>query len=180
MPQRRAFTEHPTPAKAYELGVIFATILRHVYTHPEFHYLEPPTADVAKMDLDHTPRGLFFTADFIQNTYMSNIIPFLPPDATRKCKELANAWAYADPTYQWEWVWDAEAGVMKDTDGNIVEFPRLPAVEVHDHAGDLATRNFFIKKLLLENGTDPQAKILMGGHAIDFGEDTKAEVQKLE
>ncbi|KAI1354261.1 hypothetical protein F5Y01DRAFT_26794 [Xylaria sp. FL0043] len=176
----RTLSQHPTPAQAYELGVTYSTILRHVFTHPEFKYLEPPTAIISKIDHHRTPKGLFFTAEFLQNTYINNVLPFLPQGATRKCKELANPWAYADPEYQWEWTWDAEAGAMKDTNGNVIEFPRLPASQVKAHATDLGTRNFFAQKLLLENETDPKAAMLLGGRTIDFGEDARAAVRKLD
>ncbi|RWA04810.1 hypothetical protein EKO27_g10298 [Xylaria grammica] len=180
MPMPRSLSEHPTPAQAYELGVVYAAILRHVFTHPEFHYLEPPTAAISKIDHERTPRGLFFTADFIQNTYIKNVLPFLPAGATRKCKELGNAWAYADATYQWEWTWDAEAGAMKDANGNVVEFPRLSASQLTDNITDLTTRNFFAKKLILENETDLKAKIMLGNRTIDFGEDARAAARKLD
>ncbi|TGJ87104.1 hypothetical protein E0Z10_g1704 [Xylaria hypoxylon] len=179
MPMPTALSEHPTPAQAYELGVIYSAILRHVFTHPEFRYQEPPTADISKIDLERTPKGLFFTADFLQNTYIKNVLHFLPQGATRKCKELANPWAYADSGYQWEWTWDAEASAMKDTNGNVIEFPRLSTSQVKDNAADLVTRNFFAKKLLLENGTDFKIGRMIGG-PIDFGEDARAAVRKLD
>ncbi|KAI8945375.1 hypothetical protein F4801DRAFT_134126 [Xylaria longipes] len=180
MPMPRTLSQHPTPAQAYEQGVTYATILRHIYSHPEFHYQEPPTALVSKVDLERTPKGLFFTADFIQNTYVNYVIPFLPQGASRKCKELGNPWAFADPNYQWEWTWDAEAGAMKDANGNVVEFPRLPTSRVKEIATDMATRGFLAKKLVLENETDPKAQILLGGRTVDFGADTRAAVEKLD
>ncbi|KAI3341454.1 hypothetical protein F4824DRAFT_448936 [Ustulina deusta] len=180
MPMPKTLSQHPTPAQAYELGVIYSAILRHVFTHPEFYYEEPPTAVISKIDHDRTPRGLFFTADFIQNTYVNNVLPFLPQGATRKCKELANPWAHADPNYQWEWTWDAEAGAMKDANGTVIEFPRLSASQVTEHATDLGTRNFFAKKLVWENETDLKAKMMLGGRTIDFGEDARAAVAKLD
>ncbi|KAI3323730.1 hypothetical protein HD806DRAFT_72258 [Xylariaceae sp. AK1471] len=180
MSMPKMLAEHPTPAQVYELGVIYATILRHVFTHPEFHYQEPPTAVISKPDLERTPKGLFFTADFLQNTYINNVLPYLPQGATRKCKELANPWAYADASYQWEWTWDAEAGAMKDRNGNVVEFPRLSKSQVEGNAVDLGTRNFFAKKLISENGSDDKAKALLGGRTIDFGEGARAAVEKLD
>jgi hypothetical protein len=181
MPMPRILAEHPTPAQAYELGVIYATILRHVYTHPEFHYQEPPTAAIAKQDLERTPKGLFFVADFLQNTYINNALPYLPQGATRKCKELANPWAYADPSYRWEWAWDAEAGALKDiASGTVIEFPRLSESHVMGNAVDLGTRNFFAKKLILENESDGKVKAMLGGRIIDFGDEARAAVAKLD
>ncbi|KAI0973024.1 hypothetical protein F4678DRAFT_35395 [Xylaria arbuscula] len=179
MPMPRILSQHPTPAQAYELGTIYSAILRHVFTHPEFYYLEPPTAIIYKIDHERTPIGLYFTADFLQRTYVKNVLPFLPQGASRKCKELANPWAYADPNYQWEWTWDAEAGAMRNSSGAVIEFPRLSSTTVKEHATDIGTRNFFAKKLLLENETDPKAKILLGNRNIDFGEDARAAVAKL-
>ncbi|KAI0451484.1 hypothetical protein F5B21DRAFT_379164 [Xylaria acuta] len=180
MPMPRTLSEHPTPTQAYEQGVTYATLLRHIYNHPEFHYQEPPTALVSKVDLERTPKGLFFTADFIQNTYVNYVIPYLPQGASRKCKELGNPWAFADPNFQWEWTWDAEAGAMKDASGNVIEFPRLPASRVKEIAADMATRNFFAKKLVLENETDAKAQMLLGGRTVDFGADAKAAAEKLD
>ncbi|KAI1427943.1 hypothetical protein F5Y12DRAFT_734360 [Xylaria sp. FL1777] len=180
MPMPRMASEHPTPAQAYELAVIYSTILRHVFTHPDFHYLEPPTATSSKIDHGRTPRGLFFTADFLQNTYTKNVLPFLPQNATLKCKGLANPWAYADVNYQWEWAWDAGASAMKDTNGTVIEFPKLPSSQCTEYMTDLMGRNFFAKKLVLENGTDLKARMLIGGQTIDFGEDARAAVRKLE
>ncbi|KAJ2994198.1 hypothetical protein NUW58_g1624 [Xylaria curta] len=172
-------SQHPTSAQAYELGVTYATILRHVYSHPDFHYQEPPTALISKVDLERTPKGLFFTVEFLQNTYVNNVIPLLPQGATRKCKELGNPWAFADPNYQWEWTWDAESGTMKDADGNAIAFPKLSLSRVKENASDLVTRNLFAKMLILENGTDPRAQALVGGRPIDFGQDARAAAEKL-
>lgn len=174
--------DHPTPAEAYELGVTYAALLRHVYGHPEFQYKEPPTAVAAKVDLERTPKGLFFTADFLQNTYVNNVIPLLPDGATRKCKELGNPWAYADPNYTWEWTWDASTGTMQDAEGKKVAapFPKLSAAKLMENTIDLSTRNFFAKKLLLENETDPKAQAMLGGRAIDFGEAARAAAAKLD
>ncbi|KAI0502825.1 hypothetical protein F5B22DRAFT_631945 [Xylaria bambusicola] len=172
--------EHPTPAQVYEAGTIYATILRHVMNYPDFHYHEPPTAIIAKIDLDRTPNGLLFTYDFVQTTYTDYVLPFLPQGATRKCKELANPWAYADPNYQWEWTWDAEAGAMKDASGAVVDFPRLPLSQVNALASDLFMRGFLVKKVILENGTDMKARTMVGGQPVDFGEEARAAASKLD
>ncbi|KAI1740589.1 hypothetical protein F4680DRAFT_92568 [Xylaria scruposa] len=179
MPMPENFSEHPAPAQAFELGVTYASILRHIYNHSDFHYQEPPTALVSKVDLERTPKGLFFTADFIQNTYVNYVLPYLPEGASRKCKELGNPWAFADPNYQWEWTWDAQAGAMKDANGNVVEFPKLPKSRQKQIAADLVGRNFFAKKLVLENETDLKARMLLGGQTIDFGPDARAATEKL-
>lgn len=178
MPQN--LYEHPTPAQVYELGTIYATILRHVLAHPDFHFLEPPTAIIANIDYDRTPRGLFWVAEFLQNTYINNVLPFLPEGASRKCKELGNPWAYADPNYQWEWTWDAEESAMKDANGTVVEFPRLPTSKVYENQSDIVSRAVFARKLVLENGTDIKAQLLLGGQPIDFGEDARAAVRRLD
>ncbi|KAI0202970.1 hypothetical protein F4808DRAFT_48834 [Astrocystis sublimbata] len=170
---------HPTPAEAYEMGTTYAALLRHLYNHPEFHYLEPPNAVIYKIDPDRTPPGLFFTTDFVQNTYIKYSLPFLPEGASRKCKELGNPWAYADPNYPWEWTWDSEAAAMKDASGNVIEFPELSSARLHEIIPDLATRNYFKRKLVIENDTDPKAKALLSGRTIDFGPDARAEVEKL-
>ncbi|GAP93122.1 hypothetical protein SAMD00023353_6800160 [Rosellinia necatrix] len=169
-----------TPAQAYEVASTYATILRHVYTHPEFHYETPPTAAWSKPDLHRTPKGLFFTADFLQNTYVNNVLPFLPQGATRKCKALANPWAHADPEQRWEWTWDAGRGALTDTDGAAVPFPALPPARAREHATDIAMRNVFARKLVIENATDTRAQMLLGGGAFDFGEEARAAVARLD
>ncbi|KAI1432124.1 hypothetical protein GGR50DRAFT_624972 [Xylaria sp. CBS 124048] len=179
MPMPDAFSEHPTPAQAYELGVNFATLLRHLFNHPEFYYQEPPTAAVSKMDPVRTPKALFFTADFVQNTYVNHVLPYLPQGATRKCKELGNPWAYADPNYQWEWTWDAGAGVMKDTRGNVIQFPTLPKSRLEDNNTDLHSRNFLAMMLICENMNDPKAQELLGGRSFDFGDDVRTAMEKI-
>ncbi|KAH9885212.1 hypothetical protein F4778DRAFT_761521 [Xylariomycetidae sp. FL2044] len=114
---------HPSPAKVYELAANHAMLLRTLFLHPKFKYLEPPDAIICKIDTEGTPSALLWLSDFVQNTYIKYIIPFLPAEATRKCKDTGNPWAYSDPNYQWEWQWDAEAGALKDLSGNTVEFP---------------------------------------------------------
>lgn len=177
-----SLSEHPTPAKAYELAATYAALLRHVYGHPDYHYKEPPTATSAKIDAERMPKGLFFTADFLQNTYVSNVLVFLPDGATRKCKELGNPWAYQDPNYTWEWTFDAATGTMRDAEGKAVAapFPKLSAAKLMENTIDLSTRNFFAKKLLLENGTDPKVQAMLGGRSIDFGEAARAAAAKLD
>ncbi|KAI0485550.1 hypothetical protein F4859DRAFT_511748 [Xylaria cf. heliscus] len=175
-----SFAQHPTPAQAHELGVIYATLLRQIYSHPDFHFQEPPTALVSKVDLKRTPKGLFDTAEFIQNTYVNWVIPYLPQGASRKCKDLGNPWAFADPNYEWEWTWDAEAGAMKDANGNVIEFPKLPRSRVKEIGADISSRGFVTKKLILENGTDLKSQMLLGGRPFDFGADVRAAAEKLD
>jgi hypothetical protein len=178
MPMPQTVGEHPTPAQAFELGVKYATLLRHLYNHPDFKYQEPPTAAVAKLDLEKTPKGLYFTTEFVQTTYVNNVLPYLPQGASRKCKDLANPWAYEDPNYKWEWTWDAEAGALKDAEGNVVEFPRLSTFRAESIAMDLVTRNFLVKKLILEGSSDPKTTAILGGQ--DFGDEVRAMAEQLE
>ncbi|KAI2625511.1 hypothetical protein GGS21DRAFT_305369 [Xylaria nigripes] len=180
MPMPEGLQEHPTPAQVYEVGVNFATLLRHLFTHPQFYFQEPPTATIAKLDPERTPKALFFVTDFIQNTYVSNVLPLLPPGITRRCKALANPWAYADSNYQWEWVWDAEAGAMKDVAGKVIEFPQLSSPALKDNLTDLFTRNLLAKKLITGSSSDPKARALLGGQAFDFGDDVRTAAEKLD
>ncbi|RYP41657.1 hypothetical protein DL767_000862 [Monosporascus sp. MG133] len=170
---------HPTPAQAYELAEKHAALLRQLYNHPQFKYLEPPTATIYKIDPNTEP-ALFWVADFVQNTYVNYIIPFLPAGASRKCKALANPWAHADPNYQWEWEWDAQAGILKDASGKPVEFPRLPESQAKEKVSDVVTRGFMTKKIVLENETDVKARLMIGGKTFDFGEDIKNAVRNLD
>ena len=110
-----------------EFATTYAELLKALYNHPQFQYLEPPTAVIFKIDTQRTPMPLIFASDFVQTTYIKYVLPWLPAGATRKCKVLANPWAFADPEYRWEWEWDAAAGTMRSVQGGAaVEFPRLP------------------------------------------------------
>ncbi|KAI0471974.1 hypothetical protein GGR56DRAFT_100878 [Xylariaceae sp. FL0804] len=174
-------SEHPTPAEVYDLAVKHVVLLRLLQTHPEFHYLEPPTAEIAKVDANRVHKGLYFVADFVQNTYIKYILQFLPPGATRKCKELANPWAYRDPNFQWEWVFDTATGEMKDARGNVIEFPRFSSAQSKELLSEQFTRGVITQKIILENETDPKARALAfaGGPPFDFGEDTRRAAQEL-
>jgi hypothetical protein len=164
---------HPTPAQAFKLAANHAALLRHLYNHPEYKYLSPPTARIYKTDFDNTAPALIFVSDFVETTYISCVIPFLPARATRKCRDIANPWAYADPAHEWEWVWDAGSGELKDREGKVVPFPRLGGVDAKDKMGDMHLRSFMVQKLILENGTDPKARLMVGGKVFDFGQDAK-------
>lgn len=180
MPLPEIFADHPTPAQAYELGAQYAALLRAMYNHPKINYLEPPTAEISKIDPKNTHAGLFSVVDFVQNTYIQYVIPLLPAGATRKCKELANPWAYGHPNYNFELTWDSEAGDLKDASGNAaVNFPKLPGEVVQERMGDLFGRLFMTRKLIFENETDPKAKLLIGGEGLDFGEDVRAAAQNV-
>lgn len=169
---------HPSPAQAMGLAVTYSELLRTLYGHPQFKYLEPPTAAVCKIDKS-TPPPLFFATDFVENTYINYVIPFLPTSATRKCKIIANPWALADPDYQWEWEWDAATGSMKAADGAAVEFPCLPQAKMKEMLADLYSRGFMAKKVILENGSDPKAALMMGG-PFDFGGEVRRACEKLD
>ncbi|KAI1204767.1 uncharacterized protein F4807DRAFT_465404 [Annulohypoxylon truncatum] len=172
--------EHPTPAEAFKQAANHAALLRALFLHPKFKYAQPPTADFIKPDLEATPTALFFAADFVQNTYIEYVIPFLPAGATRKCKAVANPWAWSDPAYAWEWEWDEAdgGGALKDKDGNVKEFPRLPQREAVEKVTDLVGRGFMARKVILENGTDPKAQLLAGGQTFDFGEEVRKAVEE--
>lgn len=170
MPLSNDLTQHPTPAQAFELATQYATLLRTLFLHPEFKYAQPPTAEFVKPDpTNHI--GLFWVSDFVQNTYVEFVVPFLPAGATRKCKAIGNPWAYEDPAYAWEWTWDPATETLKDGEGNVKEFPRLSAAVAREKVTDVITRGMMVKKLVLENAQDVKAQILIGGAPYDFGED---------
>lgn len=174
---------HPTPAQAFKLAANHAALLRHLFNHPEYKYLSPPDARIYKTDTDGTAPALLWVTDFVETTYVSCVIPFLPAGATRKCREIANPWAYADPAYEWEWVWDDETttgGELRDREGKPVPFPRLGEAEAKDKMGDLHMRSFMAQKLILENETDPKARLMIGGKSFDFGQDAKDVVATVE
>ncbi|KAI1770107.1 hypothetical protein F4818DRAFT_275156 [Hypoxylon cercidicola] len=163
--------KHPSPAEAFELATKHAALLRALFLHPRYKYLQPPTADFIKPDTDQTPKPLFFVADFVQNTYINYVIPFLPAGATRKCKAVANPWAWSDPNYKWGWEWDAETSTLKDAEGKVQEFPKHPEKFAVGKIGDIFGRGFMTSKIVLENGTDPKARLMVGGQSFDFGEE---------
>ena len=173
-----ATVKPPTPAEAFELAEKHATLLRQLYSHPEFKYLEPPTAAICKTDPDTHP-ALFWATDFVQNTYVDYILPFLPEGATRKCKALGNPWAYADPDYQWEWQWDAEARALKDAAGNAVPFPELREQKATKLVRDITSRTVMAEKILLGSQSDPMVRMMFGGREFDFGEDIKQAAKNL-
>lgn len=179
MPLPEDLTQHPTPAQVYELAVDYAALLRALFYHPEFKFLEPPTAQISKIDPDKTNPALFWVTDFVQNTYVNNVIPFLPQGSTRKCREISNPWAYADPTYNWELTWDSEAGALKDASGSSVSFPKLSQASVREKMEDLVGRGFMTRKLILDNQTDVKAQLLMGGQSFEFGDEVKAAARKI-
>jgi hypothetical protein len=174
MPVPDDFSQHPSPAQVYELGVQYATLLGLLANHPQFKYLEPPTAEVAKIDALNTPVGLLWVNNFVETTYVKWVIPFLPPGATRKCKALGNPWAQADADYPWEWTWDAAGESLRDASGTPVPFPDHSGPNLAEHMEDISSRGFMTKKLILENETDPKARLLLGGSTFDFGPDIKA------
>lgn len=179
MPLPEDFSQHPSPAQVYELAVDYGALLRTLFNNPSFKYLEPPTAEIHKIDPKNTSPALFWVADFVQNSYVENVIPFLPRGATRKCKEIANPWAYADPNYTWELTWDPETEELKDASGKAVGFPKLSKSECKEKMGDLVGRGFMAKKLIFENETDFKAKLLLGGQSFDFGAETKSAAEKI-
>ena len=99
-------------------------------------------------------------------TYVKYIIPFLPAGATRKCKDIGNSWAYADPNYQWEWTWDEQAGALKEATGNVIAFTKLSSSDAQGKMVDLVGRGFLIKKMILESGTDLKAQLILGGNLL--------------
>ncbi|KAL7629663.1 hypothetical protein AAE478_001186 [Parahypoxylon ruwenzoriense] len=165
--------KHPTPAEAFDLATKHAALLRGLFLDPRFKYLQPPTADFIRPNTVETPPALIFVSDFVQKTYIEYVIPFLPPGATRKCKAIGNPWAWNDPNYKWEWEWDAETSTLKDAAGNVKQFPRLQEREAVEKMTDLVGRGFMISKVILENRSDPKARLLVGGQTFDFGDEVE-------
>ena len=169
----------PTPVEAFEQAEKHAALLRHLYNHSEYKYLEPPTATICKID-PTTKQTLFWATDFVQKTYVEYVLPFLPEGVSRKCKALGNPWAYADPNYQWEWEWDAESGAFKDSAGNLVKLPKVPKGRATQLVKDIISRGFMTKKIILENESDAKVRMMFGGEAFDFGEDDKQAARNLD
>ncbi|KAI2606759.1 hypothetical protein GGR54DRAFT_407729 [Hypoxylon sp. NC1633] len=168
---------HPTPAEAFELATKHAALLRALFHDPPFKYLQPPTPAFIKPDTANTPMALLFVADFVQTTYVEYVVPFLPAGATRKCKDIANPWAWSANT-TWELEWDPQTSTLKDAAGNVQDFPKLPNSEAVSKMSDVLSRGFMARKIILENGTDPKARLLAGGQSFDFGEEVERLVKE--
>jgi hypothetical protein len=164
---------HLTPVQAIHIASKHAALLRQLYTHPGYKYHFPPTAQIHAIDTERTPTALLWVTQFVESTYVDYVLPFLPPGATRKCRDIANPWAYADVGYAWEWTRDAATGQLRDGEGNVVAFPQLGAKRGTELVGDVLTRAYMVQKLVLENGTDPKARLMIGGKEFDFGEETR-------
>ncbi|KAK8125360.1 uncharacterized protein PG998_001119 [Apiospora kogelbergensis] len=175
---------HPTPAEAYELACNYAALLRALYTNPQFRFQETPTPEIAKVSKE-THMGLFFVTDFVENTYVKHVLPYLPAGASRHCRALANPWAYADPSYVWTWEWDPESQTMWDKKGSDAEeeeevpFPTFPESDAREMVSDIWTRGFMAQKIIVENETDPKARALAGGQPFDFGPEARELVKKV-
>lgn len=76
--------------------------------------------------------------------------------------------------------WDEQAGALKDASGNVVEFRTLPEDQAKEKISDMITRGFMTKKIVLENETDPKARLIIGGSTFDFGEDVRQAVRNLD
>ncbi|KAI1643643.1 uncharacterized protein F4817DRAFT_348930 [Daldinia loculata] len=170
--------KHPTPAEAFKLAADHAALLRGLFLDPRYKYLQDPTPTFIKPNLDETPAGLYFVSDFVQRTYVEYVVPFLPAGATRKCKAIANPWAWNDPTYPWEWEWDEQTSTLKDKDGNVIDFPKLPEAEAVNKMGDVLGRGFMARKIILENRTDIKARLMVGGQPFDFGKEVEDIVKE--
>ncbi|KAH6659185.1 hypothetical protein BKA67DRAFT_543801 [Truncatella angustata] len=175
-----AFT-HPTPRQAFDLARKHAELLRHLFNHPQYVYSSPPTAARYPTDTSRTPVALLMVTDFVQTTYVEHVLPFLPPGASRRVREVGNPWAYADAGHVWEWEWDEEKGEIRDKrDGAVQEFPSLGDAKGTEMRGDVWSRAFMAGKCICENGTDPKAKLMIGGQSFDFGEDARRIITSLQ
>ncbi|KAF7532847.1 hypothetical protein G7054_g7602 [Neopestalotiopsis clavispora] len=171
--------KHPTPKEAFQIARLHAELLRQLFNHPQYIYTEPPTAQRYPTDTKKTPAALLMVSDFVQTTYVEHVLPFLPAGASRKTKDIANPWAYADESSVWEWTWDEEKGELKDKDGKVQPFPKLGAAGV-EKRGDIWTRSFMAGMCICENGTDPKAKLMIGGQSFDFGEEARRLIKELQ
>lgn len=179
MPLPDDLSQHPSPAQIMELASQYSDLLYALFHHPSYKYAQPPTAEFVKPSPD-TPIGLYWTAEFVQNTFAGVILPFLPVGSTRRCKAIGNAWARADPEYNWNFTWDAAEGKLRDDRGEEIKFPTLPASDVLEKMGDVVGRGMMAKKIILENATDIKAQLLLGGAPFDFGEDVRKAVELIQ
>ncbi|KAI0107088.1 hypothetical protein GGR51DRAFT_559773 [Nemania sp. FL0031] len=159
-------SKHPPLGILYEFVIAYANIIRHLHNHPEYFYLQPPNAQFIRPDYNLTPRALYKTTEFIEWIYYENLLPLLPYGAPWKCKETGNLWNYINPYY-------------KDANGIVVDFPMLSEPELEKHYNLITSMNFMIKKIILENDTDPMAQALLDNQPFDFGGPVKHLVRLL-
>ncbi|KAK9799864.1 hypothetical protein AB5N19_10529 [Seiridium cardinale] len=180
MPSETEAFKHPTHHQALDLARKYAELLRQLFNHPQYVYSETPTSSRYPTDTEKTPIALLMVSDFVQTTYVEHVLPFLPPGASRKLKEVGNPWAYADENYAWEWEWDEEKGEIRDKNsGALQKFPTLGAAGV-EKRGDIWTRSFMAGKCICENGTDAKARLMIGGQSFDFGEEARRIITNLQ
>lgn len=166
-------TTHPIPREAFALARAHAELLRALFNHPAYKFTSPPTAERYPVDTEATPAALLFLTEFVQGTYVEHVLRLLPAGATRKCRDIGNPWAYADPAFPWSWTWDEAAGELRDADGRAQPFPSLGARGGSGIRSEIAGRSFLASKIICDNATDPQARMICGGQAFDFGEDAR-------
>ncbi|KAI1874966.1 hypothetical protein JX265_003650 [Neoarthrinium moseri] len=169
-----------TPRQAFALARSHAELLRQLFNHPEFKYTEPPTSVRYPVDVDRTPPALLMVSDFVQTTYVEHVLPLLPAGTSRKCKDVGNPWAFADPNYSWEWTWDESAGELRDAQGAKIDFPVLPKARAIELRGDVYSRSFMAHKCICENDSDVKARMMIGGQSFDFGEEARRIIKSLE
>ncbi|KAK8114391.1 hypothetical protein PG999_006460 [Apiospora kogelbergensis] len=162
---------HPTPAEAYELACNYAALLRALYTNPQFRFQETPTPEIAKVSKE-THMGLFFVTDFVENTYVKHVLPYLPAGGLSTLPRPRQPW---DPESQT--MWDKKGSDAEEEEE--VPFPTFPESDAREMVSDIWTRGFMAQKIIVENETDPKARALAGGQPFDFGPEARELVKKV-
>ncbi|KAK8088807.1 hypothetical protein PG997_003768 [Apiospora hydei] len=172
---------HPTPAEAFELGSNYAALLRALYGNPAYCF--DGRDDEARRR--HAPGPVLRHRLRREDVHQARA-PLPAPGATRRCRALANPWAYADPSYAFTWEYDPESQTMwykkggdDDENEEEVPFPKLPEKQAREMISDAWTRGFMAQKIILENATDPKARALAGGEVFDFGPEAREIVRKV-
>jgi hypothetical protein len=151
----------PTPSDVFTVSSHIAALLRALLLHPSTTFVGDMMTDPTT-----TPPTLYNVTDFVQRTYITYLLPLLPPNATKKCKALANPWAYEDL----DWT--------KETDGEAMapgKYPRIQGnAKLEEQWRDANGRSVMIGMII----NDPKKQAMFGG-SFDFGKDVYDAAEKL-
>lgn len=143
--------DEPSKDDVFDLAKRVAALLRALLRHPSATFVDDMITDPTT-----TPPTLFHVTDFVRRTYIDNLLPCLPPNATKTCKALANPWAYQDL----DW---------KDNDESTVpgEYPTIKGnAELEEKWTDSNSRSIMIAMII----ADPGKQAMFGG-SFDFGKE---------
>ncbi|KAI1483645.1 hypothetical protein F4774DRAFT_405652 [Daldinia eschscholtzii] len=132
----------------------------------------PSPAEAFELAANHAAllRGLFLDPRY---KYAQDPTPtFIKPNLDETPPGLYFVSDFIQNTY------DEQTSTLKDKDGNAIEFPKIPEREAVKKMGDVITRGFMARKIILDNRTDLKARLMVGGQPFDFGKEVEEAVKK--